>query len=211
MRITVFGATGGTGTEVVRQALAAGQAVTAVVRDPARLPVPAHPRLDVVTADVMDPQAIVPAVEDRDAVVTAIGTRNGSAPTSVCRDSARSIVAAMTEAGTRRLVVVSNSGMVSVPGGDPFTRFVVKPLLWRALGGAWADQRAQEAEVHASDLDWTIMRPPRLTDGGRIRHRTRLDRAVPLGVQVSRKATAAAVLAALADPALVGRHVHIAY
>jgi putative NADH-flavin reductase len=211
MRITVFGATGGTGTLVVRQALAAGHDVTAIVRDPARLPVPAHDRLGVVTADVMDPAAILPAVEDRDAIVTAIGVRAGGASTTVCRDSARSIVAAMTKAGTRRLGVVSNSGMVTAPGDDPLTRFVVKPLLWRVLGGAWADQLAQEDEVHASGLDWTIVRPPRLTDGARTRHRARIDRAVPGGFLISRAATAAAVLTAVADPSLVGHHVHVAY
>ena len=55
MKLTILGATGATGTALTGQALAAGHEVTAVVRDPARLAVPAHPRLRTVTADVMDP------------------------------------------------------------------------------------------------------------------------------------------------------------
>lgn len=77
MKITVFGATGGVGREVVRQALDAGHEVTAVVRDPARLPVPAHERLRVVTvADVTDPDAVLAVVGGQDAVVSALGATN---------------------------------------------------------------------------------------------------------------------------------------
>ena len=122
MNITVFGATGGTGACLLRQALAAGHRVTAVVRDPARLaswpaaaeprPEPsdrqpssgrtataAPPRLEVITADVMDPAAIGPAVAGADAVLSAIGP-HGSGPTTVSQDSAAAIIAAM-HAGRR--------------------------------------------------------------------------------------------------------------
>jgi len=80
MRLTVFGATGRIGSEVVRQALAAGHEVAAVVRDPARLAVPAGPGLGVVTADVMDPAQIGPAIKGSDAVVSALGPRKGGPP-----------------------------------------------------------------------------------------------------------------------------------
>lgn len=78
MQLTIIGATGGTGTCLVEQALAAGHEVTAVVRDPARLAVPAHERLQTVTADVMDPAAIIPAVAGADAVLSAPGPRGRS-------------------------------------------------------------------------------------------------------------------------------------
>src|SRR2546430_15994259 len=108
MRLTVFGATGGTGLHVLDQALAAGHEVRAVVRDPARLGA-ARPGLDVVVADVMDPAAIVDAVTDRDAVITSLGPRRRG-PTTVCSDGARSITAAMHRGGTKRLIAVSGSG-----------------------------------------------------------------------------------------------------
>ena len=91
MELTIFGATGGTGTCLTRQALTAGHHVTAVVRDPARLPVPASPRLRVMTADLMDPAAISPAVTGADAVLAAFGPR-GTGPTTVLREGTRSVI-----------------------------------------------------------------------------------------------------------------------
>src|SRR5699024_10858041 len=109
MKLTVFGATGGTGQQIVRQALRAGHEITAVVRDPARLGLEPGENLDVVTADVLDPASIAPAISGRDAVLSTLGPR-GRAPSRVCRDSARGIAAAMHDSGVRRLLVVSNSG-----------------------------------------------------------------------------------------------------
>lgn len=209
MRLTIFGATGGTGRQLVEQALAAGHEVTAVVRDPARLAVPAQRRLRVVTADVMDPAAIQEAVAGADAVVSAVGPRTGG-PTSVCRDSARSIVKAMQANGVRRLLLTSGS-VVSDAGDGPVMRYLAKPLARRLLRHVLADFRHAEAEVHASDLDWTILRPPRLTDrAARGRWRTAIDRNVPRGITLSRADLAAYLLTAVDDASTVHRHVFIA-
>src|SRR6201996_5072401 len=114
MRVTVFGATGRIGTEVVRQALAAGHEVVAVVRDPARLAVPAGSGLGVVTADVMDPAQIGPAVKGDDAVVSGLGPRPGGPP-PVLTDIPASILAALAQTGVRRLGVLSASGAFIEP------------------------------------------------------------------------------------------------
>ncbi|GHE98950.1 NADH-flavin reductase [Amycolatopsis deserti] len=201
MKLTVFGATGGTGVEVVRQALAAGHQVTAVVRDPARLDVPAHPRLEVVTADVFDPDSLVPAITGREAVLSALGPRDRG-PSVICRDGTSSIMTAMATAGVRRLVVVSNSGMHR-EGDGWFTRLVVKPMLIRMLREEYADMGEMERRVIASGLDWTIVRPPKLGDGphtGRIASETRGN--VRGSFTISRADLADYVLRAAADPAL---------
>src|SRR2546430_933815 len=153
MKITVFGATGQTGVEVVKQGLAAGHQVTAVVRDPARLDVAAHERLDVITADIFDPAAIEPAISGREAVISALGPR-GRGPTTICRDGARSIMVAMVATGVRRLLVVSNSGM-HTEGDGFFTGKIFKPVLIRVLREGYKDMQAMEDLVAASDLDWT--------------------------------------------------------
>ena len=106
MKLTILGATGATGTCLTSQALAAGHEVTAVVRDPARLAGPAHPRLRTVTADIMNPASIAPAIEGADAVISAVGPR-GTGPTTVIQDSVHSIIAAMDKTGTRRFLQVS--------------------------------------------------------------------------------------------------------
>ncbi|MGI5202785.1 NAD(P)-dependent oxidoreductase [Spirillospora sp. CA-108201] len=212
MRLTVFGATGGTGVQVVRRALDAGHEVTAVVRDPAALPGEVRACADVLRADVMDPAAIEEAVKGRDAVVTAIGTRDGRRPTSVCADSARSITAAMRAAGTERFVLTSASGLHAGPGDDPVTRFVVKPLvLGPLLKHAFADMRAAEALTRDCGLGWTIVRPPLLTGGpGNGRYRRAVDRNVLGGASIARADLATALLDVTGDPSTLGRVVSVA-
>ncbi|MFK0259298.1 NAD(P)-dependent oxidoreductase [Streptomyces sp. NPDC090445] len=199
MRITVFGATGGTGRQLVAQALEAGHHVTAVVRDPARLHQAGHPRLDVVTADVMDPEAITQAVAGQDAVVSALGPR-AKGETSVCSDGARAIITAMRARGTRRLIVVTAGGHIVDAGDGWFTKAVVKPMLRRFLRDSFADFARTDQAVEASGLDWTIMRPPRLTDGKPRPYRTAVDRNVRGGITIARADLARGILAALADP-----------
>ncbi|MEU6267728.1 NAD(P)-dependent oxidoreductase [Saccharopolyspora shandongensis] len=208
MRITIFGATGGTGKHLLEQACTAGHEVTAVVRDPARLDY-AHPGLTVVTADVMDAAAIQPHVAGRDAVISAIGSRDLK-PTTIQTDSTRSILDAMTAVGARRFLVVSNCGMLS-DGDGPVTRHVVKPILWRVLRNPWTDMGHMEEVVRASGLDWTIIRPPQLTNGPRTgRYRTAVDRNVRGAKRISRANVADCLLRELADPGSVGKAIAVA-
>jgi putative NADH-flavin reductase len=210
MKLTIFGATGATGTCLVEQALGAGHEVTAVVRDPARLAVPAHQRLRTVIADVMDPASISPAVAGADAVISAVGPR-GTGPTTVIQDSVRSIIQAMQTTGTRRLLEVSGS-VVADEGESPYLRYLLKPVARRTfLRHVCADMRRGEAEIRASNLDWTIFRPPALTGKATTgTYRTAIDRNLPHGFSVSRAALAACMLTLLGDPATVHRHVAIA-
>ena len=210
MKLTIFGATGATGTALTRQALAAGHDVTAVVRDAKRLNVAPHPRLRVVTADVMDPGSIAPATEGADAVISAIGP-HGAGPTTVIRDSARSLVQALDKTGARRFVQVSGS-IVADDGESPYMRYLVKPVARRTfLRHVCADMRAGEDEIRRSDLDWTILRPPALTDKTATgSYRLAVDRNLPHGFSVSRADLAACILGLVADPATVRRYVAIA-
>ena len=210
MKLTIFGATGGTGTCLTSQALAAGHEVTAVVRDPARLAVPAHPRLRVVTADVMDPASIAPAMDGADAVISAVGPR-GTGPTTVSQDSVRSIIQAMHKTGARRLLEISGS-IVADEGESPYMRYLVKPLARRTfLRRVCADLRGAEDEIRASDLDWTIFRPPALNGKAASgTYRTAIDRNLPHCFSISRADLAACMLTLLDDPATVHRHVGIA-
>jgi putative NADH-flavin reductase len=198
MKIALFGATGGTGRHTIRQACDAGHEVTAVVRDPVRL-TESHPRLTVLQADVMDPAAIGPAIAGRDAVVSALGSRDGRVPTTLCADSAASIVQAMRGARVRRLVVVS-AGTLTTAGDGPLTRLVMKPLLARLLKHTIADKRRMEDLVRASGLQWTIVRPPMLTDGPHTgAYRTAIDHNVRGTLRVSRADLADCILRCLVD------------
>ena len=209
MKLTIFGASGVTGTFLTEQALAAGHQVSAVVRDPARLSVAGSPGLRVVTADLMDPLAISPAVAGADAVLATFGPR-GTGPTRVLREGTRSVIEAMRKEGARRLVLVSGS-IVADEGEGPAMRYLVKPLARRTvLRHVAADMRLAEEEIRESGLDWTIVRPPRLTSRASGTYRTAIDRNLTRGVTVSRADLAACMLAIIGDPATIHHHIGIA-
>jgi putative NADH-flavin reductase len=198
VKIVLFGATGGAGRQIIRQACDAGHDVTAVVRDPTRL-TESHPHLTVRQADVMDPAAIGPTIRGRDAVISALGSRSGRVPTTICADGATSIVQAMRAEGVRRLVVVS-AGTLTTDGDGPVIRLILKPMLGNLLKHTIADKRQMEAVVRASGLEWTIVRPPMLTDGPRTgAYRSAVDRNVRGGMRISRADLADCVLRCLAS------------
>jgi putative NADH-flavin reductase len=208
MRLTVFGATGGIGTEVVRQALARDHAVTAVVRDPARLAVPPAAGLTVITADVLDPASIKPALDGTEAVVSALGPRRGG-PMNLLTDSMRAILAAMDATGVRRLIAVSASGFFVEEGEGPLTRYVAKPALRAILRARVPDARRFEQLITTSPTDWTIIRPAQLTNAPGRPYKTALDRYV--GPRIARADVADAMLNALTDEKTTRHRVNLGY
>ncbi|MEU3725000.1 NAD(P)H-binding protein [Streptomyces sp. NPDC031705] len=215
MKITVFGATGGVGREVVRQALDAGHEVTAVVRDPARLDVPPHDRLLVaVVADLTDEDALVPVLAGREAVVSALGPSSNKQArlTPVAGPALRAIVSAMDRAGVSRLSAVSAAPLgPDAPGDGALMRVMVYPLLRRLLRDVYADLAVMEAAIGASRARWTVVRPPRLLDRPRTgAYRRALDANVPGGKVIARADVADALLTTLTDPATAGHALGIA-
>ena len=221
MKLVVFGASGRIGTEVVQQAVAAGHAVTAVVREGSSLQVPlpelrlvaaragvAGGLTEVVTADVMDPASITPVVAGHDAVLSALGPRP-KGPSDVLTSSARSILHAMSDADVRRFLVVSVAGIHS-GGDDLFTKYVVKPILQRILRESFADARQMEELIRASDLDWTIACPPRLTNAAaKGTFRSNTEGTVRGGFTMTRADVATYLLNAIDDAAVVRKTVVI--
>ncbi|GAA2446468.1 SDR family oxidoreductase [Streptomyces macrosporus] len=215
MRLTVLGATGGTGRQLVRQALDAGHHVTAVVRDPARLTVTPGPSaaLEVVTADVTDAEALRPAVAGRDAVLSALGAGNNEQARThrVASRGTRAALAAMEAGGVRRLVVVSAAPVGPTPEGDSLSGRLVYAVLRRALGALYEDLAEMEKAIRDSSAEWTVMRPPRLLDKPLTgRYERALGGAVPRRHAIARADLAHAMLAALNDPTTVGQVVGVA-
>jgi putative NADH-flavin reductase len=209
MQLTIFGATGAVGSHLVDQALQAGHTVTAVVRDPARLTPSPHGTPRVITADVMDPDTIRGAVAGADAVVSALGPP-GRGPTSILADSTPSIISAMKNAGASRLITISGS-MIDDTGDGPLLRYVGKPITRRILKNVCADMRRAEAHIHDSDLDWTIVRPPRLSDHAATgKWRSAIDRNLPHGFTIARSDLASCILGLVSDLACIHKHVFVA-
>jgi putative NADH-flavin reductase len=163
MKAIVFGATGGTGREVVRQALDQGHQITAFVRSPDKIVDLEHANLTVVRGDVLDAAAVEAAVPGHEAVFCAIGA--GAERTTLRQDGTRNVIAAMEQAEISRLICLSSLGVGDSKANISFfTRYVIIGIFLRH---AFADHEAQEALVKRSPLDWTIVRPPHLTDGPR--------------------------------------------
>lgn len=162
VRLAVFGASGGTGRELVRQALERGHHVRAFVRTPAKLGLE-HERLEVVQGDVQDPAAVARAVAGVDAVLSALGPTSNKPDAQVTRGT-ENIVAAMKHQGVRRLVITGGAGV-----GDPQDRpnlmnRLVKAALLLMARNVYEDMLGAVEAVRASDLEWTVVRLPRLTD-----------------------------------------------
>jgi putative NADH-flavin reductase len=209
MKLTVFGANGRIGRLVVQQALDAGDEVVAVVRSQYD---GQHPNLEVVRVPgLSDPAALVPALKGSDAAISGVGARSRKDVT-VASSATRVILRALEEAGVHRFVAVSAAPVGPTPPGEHFaTRAIVMPLLRRMLRAIYADMATMEADIAASGLDWTVVRPPRLQDKPLTgRYRIAIGANVARGFTVSRADVAHAMLAALHNPATVGQAVGIA-
>ena len=163
MKIIVFGASGGTGSEIVKQALEAGHDVTAFVRTPAKVTIQ-HPKLKLVTGDVMDAAAVERAVAGQEAVISALGPSRPPVP-GMMEMAAQNIVAAMKKMGIRRLISTTGAGVRDPQDQPKFIDHLMKGLLTLLASGMLRDSAANVEVIRASDLDWTIVRFPRLVDG----------------------------------------------
>jgi putative NADH-flavin reductase len=158
MKIFLLGATGGTGGAVLEQALARGHEVTALVRSPEKITV-RNPALVVHGGDVTSVEQIARALVAQDVVISTLGHRNLKAAPLIAA-SAKGVIQVMRAAGMRRLLILSLA-LLFPDVGPP----VITPILRYILRNGLADSRDMEQMVMESDLDWTIARPPRLTNG----------------------------------------------
>ncbi|MFO7682413.1 MAG: SDR family oxidoreductase [Chloroflexota bacterium] len=162
MKLTIFGATGGTGQELVRQALAAGHEVVAYVRTPAKLTL-TDQRLRVVQGEMNEGAKISQAIAGADAVLSALGPTSNK-PERPLTQGMQHIVASMKEEGVRRLIVATGAG-VADPQDKPQLVGRLFGLALRLFArNVLADSQGMVAAVRGSGLDWTLARAPRLQD-----------------------------------------------
>ncbi|MFD8072698.1 NAD(P)-dependent oxidoreductase [Streptomyces sp. NPDC059718] len=210
MDITVFGATGGIGRQIVRQALTAGHRVTAVVRDPARLPVTGS-GLEVVTASLTDPEPLRAAVAGRDAVLSGLGPRRRK-DAGIATEVTRPVLRAMEAEGVRRFVAVSAAPLGPVPEDETLLGRITAPVVSGLLRPVYDDLRAMEDEMRRSATDWTAVRPPKLSDKPLTGvYRTALNANLRGGFTIGRADVAHAMLAVVDDAATLKQAVGVAY
>ncbi|MFJ5115304.1 NAD(P)-dependent oxidoreductase [Streptomyces sp. NPDC088551] len=209
MKIAVLGATGGVGRQLVRHALADGHKVAAAVRDPAKLTTE-HESLTVVRADALDAASLAEVVDGADAVLSGMGQAGRHDPLKPASASARAATEAMAAIGVRRIVVVSAAPLNRSGAGQPWlARRVLLPGMWLALKELYTDLELMETILRDSGLDWTSVRPPRLTDAdGRGTYRHAVE-AGPAANAIARADVARAMLDFVTDRETFGHAVGV--
>lgn len=202
MKVVVLGATGGIGLEIVRQAIEHGHSVTAFVRSPERLK-PFQNRIAVKQGNLLNSSELEQAIEGHDAVLSGFGPRVPIAKSdaNLLRDFAVALTNAMQRSGVRRVVVVSTAFL--------FKDSILPPtyLFGRlSFPGVVIDAAAMERTFSGSGLDWTIVRPPQLTDKPYTgKYRVREGHLPRFGFNISRSDVADFFVKTAEDGASVGK------
>ncbi len=200
MKLAVLGATGGTGLEIVRRAIEQGHSVTAFVRSTERLE-PFLGRITVRQGDLLCSDELAEAIRGHEAVLSGFGPRLPISKTDedLLHRFALTLTSAMLHSGVRRVVVESTAFL--------FKDSVVPPtyLFGRLFfSGVLADASAMEQVLRTSGLDWTIVRPPKLTDNPYTgKYRVREGHLPRFGFSISRADVADCFIKAVENPATV--------
>ena len=202
MKLLVLGATGGTGLEIVRQATQRGHHITAFVRSPEKLK-PFNGRINLEQGNLLDSIQLEKVIQDHDAVLSAFGPRVPVSRTDshLLQQFATALTQAMLHTAVRRVVVESVAFL--------FKEAIIPPAYFLGrlfFPGMVADASAMENVFEESGLDWTMARPPELTDKPYTgKYRVREGRLPLFGFRISRADVADFMLTAVEDRCLIGK------
>jgi putative NADH-flavin reductase len=208
MKLAIFGATGGVGSELLEQGLEQGHELVVLVRDASKLQL-RHANLSFRHGNVLNSVDVEETLENCDAAIVSLGGRRGQP--RPCASGTANVISAMQKFNQRRLVVVTSVGTGDSRGKAGF--FFGKVIIPLLLREEFADKEAQEKLVKESGLEWTIVRPSGLTDNA-ARHAYKADPDLRLGQKglqerIARADVAHFCLAQLADTAWLGAAVSI--
>lgn len=161
MNILIFGASGGTGHELVKQALAQDHVVTAFVRTPSKLAIK-HKNLKLAEGNVADYARVEKAIGGQDAVLSALGAATPFKRDPVLIEGIGNIVSAMQQSGVKRFIYLS---FIGVSESRKEAGFIIDQILTPFLHSSVIDHEEKEKLIKSSGLNWTIVRPPKLTNG----------------------------------------------
>jgi putative NADH-flavin reductase len=160
--VTIFGGTGKTGRHLVERALAAGHHVTVLARTPSKLDLE-HERLRIVDGDVQDHSAVSEAVAGADAVLSVLGPTQNTPDYQISRGTAH-ILGAMRAHGVARIVISAGAGVGGEGDQPKLVNHLISFVLKVAARHVLEDMTRTVHAVRESDLDWTVVRVPMLTD-----------------------------------------------
>lgn len=209
MKVTVLGAAGATGKQLVEQALAQGHSVTAFVRNSQSMQ-PFAERVSVVEGDALKKETLEPAIEGQDAVLSALGPPRDKSGDTQTIAAITNVVSATEQVGTRRLIYLSAFGVGdSRAQTSVLFRWVAFRLL--SLNDLYANKEQEEEVIRRSTgLDWTIVRAAHLIDKPGTGSYRVIEGRGKLVEQIARADVAAFMLTQLEDDRYIRKAVAIA-
>jgi putative NADH-flavin reductase len=217
MNIAIFGASGATGTLLTERCLAAGYNVSALLRTPEKFPL--RDKVHVVQGSPFDLASVGQTIEDADAVLSALGARSLKKE-DVLERAVPQIIAAMRESlsrqkPVRRIIVLGSAGALSTSlDKQPAWRcWIVQNIVYSTfLKWPIASQISQWNELSHSNLDWTMVMPPMLTNGrARGSYRIDGDALPPNGSRISRADVADFMMQQIDNPQWIKKGVYISW
>jgi len=201
MKIAIIGATRGIGLELVKAALQDGHEVTALVRDPGRMPI-SDSRLRIVEGDAEDLAATMKVVEGQDVVCNCLGTAKMTQTISLFSRSAENLAKALKP--EQLLIAITGLGAGDSKGhcGFLYDRLFL-PIVLRRI---YADKDREEGIIRRSIARWIIVRPGFLSNGPRTgRYRALTDLRGIHGGKISRADVADFMLSQARSPQFIGQ------
>jgi len=210
MNIIIFGSTGGTGQQLIKQALKKGYSVSAFARNPEKI-ILKHERLKVIKGDVLNLQSVEKAIQNHDTVFCSIGLSSVMDKSNLRAKGTKNIIQAMQSSGINRLICQSALGVSESYNLLPFFyKFFIVPLFMKNL---YSDHELQEKYIKESKLKWTIVRPAVLTNNestGKYQHGIETQNK-SLKAKISRADTANFMLSQLGNEAYLYKTPYVSH
>ena len=208
MNILIFGATGGTGVNLVTQGLKAGHHITAFVRNPSRLSIN-NTNLNVIQGDVLSLSDVENSIKSQDLIISVLGNKTSDAlwkSNTIISNGVKNIISGMKKNGVRRLLFVASFGVnqrIFLP-----EKIVIKTI----LKNLFADIPRQEELIKKSGLDWTIIHPARLVNTPQTgKYKSGLDLHIGLFSKISRSDVADFLISNAKNDSLIGKTITVSY
>ena len=162
MKLAIIGGTGKTGKELLKQGLAAGHSITALVRNPKKVKI-VHPNLTILQGNVLNPEDLENIFKGKDAVLSALGHKRFLGPSHILSKGTENILQAMKTANVSRFICITSMGINDnrFKLGLYYTLFVIPFIVFFYF----RDKAKQERLIMESTMHWTIVRPGQLTNG----------------------------------------------
>jgi putative NADH-flavin reductase len=189
-KLLILGATGQVGDELVKQGLAGGFEVTALVRSPEKIHI-RDERLHIIAGSPLDEKLLIKALEGKDAVLSTLG-HTDLKKSSVVTEAAYALSRAMKASAAKRLVIVSST--LVAPGGSFLTK-IPRLITKHAI----RDSAEMEKVIQLTNLEWTIIRLVRLTNKMETGYRIFENEPPSVSASISRKTVAACMLKLISD------------